>query len=79
MSKDTVPISSLRSMLDDFRSRKLSYSDFKKQLRSLTTAELRWMAQESTRSMRYASRSGQRTLESTGLITIGAFLIYGQL
>lgn len=74
MSKDTVPTLSLRSILDDFRSRKLSYSDFERQLRSLSTEELRWLAQESTRRMRHASQSRHRALELSGLNRIGAFL-----
>jgi hypothetical protein len=74
MSKDTIPTPSLCSILDDFRSRKLSYSDFERQLRSLSTEELRWMAQESTRRIRDASQSRPRAIESSGLNRIRAFL-----
>jgi len=74
MNKGATPIPSLRSILDDFRSRRLSYGDFERQLRSLSTEELHWMAQESARRMRQASQSHQRALGSAGLNSIGAFL-----
>jgi hypothetical protein len=47
MSKDTFD--SLRAILNDFRSGKLSTRAFKERLQKLSNDELKWIAEESTR------------------------------